>query len=184
MFIFIHVLDLWSLSSLQSHKSNSIPLHTIDNNSLYHSSSNNNNNLYDSNVNAIKNRNYNNQSNSVYYPLEAKTCHAPRLAQSNNESKKSSETLTNLPLNTVDTNNQQTSSNVSHLNYPAYFTTQKLTNSATKLSYTPYQLELLNSIYMDMKYPNSVQKTLIAKCIGITRDQVKVSIYQLTLFAN
>ena len=55
------------------------------------------------------------------------------------------------------------------------FTTQKLNNSTAKLSYTPYQLELLNSIYKDMKYPNSVQKTLIAKLIGITRDQVKVS---------
>ena len=62
-----------------------------------------------------------------------------------------------------------------HLNYQtSVFTTQKLSNSTSKLSYTPYQLELLNSIYKDMKYPNSVQKTLIAKLIGITRDQVKV----------
>jgi cell division septal protein FtsQ len=28
-----------------------------------------------------------------------------------------------------------------------------------------------------MKYPNSVQKTLIAKLIGITRDQVKVFLF-------
>ncbi len=54
------------------------------------------------------------------------------------------------------------------------FTTQKMSSATTKLSYTPYQLELLNSIYKDMKYPNSVQKTLVAKRIGITRDQVKV----------
>ena len=67
--------------------------------------------------------------------------------------------------------------NNKHLNYQtSLFTTQKLNNSSTKLSYTPYQLELLNSIYNDMKYPNSVQKTLIAKLIGITRDQVKVLI--------
>lgn len=66
------------------------------------------------------------------------------------------------------TNNSSTSV------FPTYFTTQKLSSSTTKLSYTPYQLELLNSIYDDMKYPNSVQKTLIAKRIGITRDQVKI----------
>jgi hypothetical protein len=61
--------------------------------------------------------------------------------------------------------------------YPPYFTTQKIQNTTTaKLSYTVYQLELLNAIYIDMKYPNSVQKTLIAKLIGITRDQVKVMI--------
>lgn len=59
-------------------------------------------------------------------------------------------------------------------NYPAYFTTQKIANNTSKLSYTVYQLELLNAIYCDMKYPNSVQKTLIAKLIGITRDQVKI----------
>ena len=57
---------------------------------------------------------------------------------------------------------------------PAYFTTQKIVNNTSKLSYTVYQLELLNAIYIDMKYPNSVQKTLIAKLIGITRDQVKI----------
>ncbi|CAF1011667.1 unnamed protein product [Brachionus calyciflorus] len=59
-------------------------------------------------------------------------------------------------------------------NYPAFFTTQKMANNTSKLSYTVYQLELLNAIYSDMKYPNSVQKTLIAKLIGITRDQVKI----------
>lgn len=59
-------------------------------------------------------------------------------------------------------------------NYPAFFTTQKIANNTSKLSYTVYQLELLNAIYSNMKYPNSVQKTLIAKLIGITRDQVKI----------
>ena len=59
-------------------------------------------------------------------------------------------------------------------NIPTFFTTQKIQNSTAKLSYTVYQLELLNAIYTDMKYPNSVQKTMIAKLIGITRDQVKV----------
>ena len=57
---------------------------------------------------------------------------------------------------------------------PVYFTTQKIVNNTAKLSYTVYQLELLNAIYVDMKYPNSVQKTLIGKLIGITRDQVKI----------
>jgi hypothetical protein len=65
------------------------------------------------------------------------------------------------------------SSSTNSTNYQT-FTTQKMSNATTKLSYTPYQLELLNSIYKDMKYPNSVQKTLVAKRIGITRDQVKV----------
>ena len=43
-----------------------------------------------------------------------------------------------------------------------------------RFSYTRYQLELLNGIFDDVKYPNSVQKQLIAKRVGITRDQVKV----------
>jgi hypothetical protein len=60
------------------------------------------------------------------------------------------------------------------LNYPVYFTTQKISSNSTKLSYTNFQLELLNAIYMDMNYPNSTQKTMIAAIVGITRDQVKV----------
>ncbi|XP_071081467.1 homeobox protein NOBOX-like [Haliotis cracherodii] len=43
-----------------------------------------------------------------------------------------------------------------------------------RLSYTRYQLELLNAIYSRVKYPNSTQKQLIAKRVGITRDQVKI----------
>jgi hypothetical protein len=58
---------------------------------------------------------------------------------------------------------------------PAYFTTQKIVNSTAKLSYTVYQLQVLNVIYNKMKYPNSEQKTLIAQFIGITREQVKVN---------
>lgn len=43
-----------------------------------------------------------------------------------------------------------------------------------RLSYTRYQLELLNGIYQEVRYPNTVQKQLIAKRVGITREQVKV----------
>ena len=71
----------------------------------------------------------------------------------------------------ADKNNEKT---LLANSYPAFFTTQKMANNTSKLSYTVYQLELLNAIYSDMKYPNSVQKTLIAKLIGITRDQVKI----------
>jgi hypothetical protein len=61
--------------------------------------------------------------------------------------------------------------------YPINISAQKIQNNTTKLSYTIAQLELLNSIYETMKYPNSVQKTMISKIIGITRDQVKVNIF-------
>ncbi|KAL5009148.1 hypothetical protein ScPMuIL_014729 [Solemya velum] len=43
-----------------------------------------------------------------------------------------------------------------------------------RLSYTRYQLDLLNGIYNEVRYPNSTQKHLIAKRVGITRDQVKI----------
>ncbi|XP_070180372.1 uncharacterized protein [Littorina saxatilis] len=43
-----------------------------------------------------------------------------------------------------------------------------------RLSYTRYQLELLNGIYLAVRYPNSVQKQLIAKRVGISREQVKI----------
>lgn len=50
-------------------------------------------------------------------------------------------------------------------------------NSANnpKLSYTPFQLELLNTIYSKWKHPKAEQKTFIAKCVGITRKQAMVS---------
>lgn len=59
-------------------------------------------------------------------------------------------------------------------NFPVFFTTQKIAPNTTKLSYTAFQLEVLNAIYSESKYPNSVQKTDIARLVGITRDQVKV----------
>ncbi|KAK6182869.1 hypothetical protein SNE40_010456 [Patella caerulea] len=43
-----------------------------------------------------------------------------------------------------------------------------------RLSYTRYQLELLSGIYEKVRYPNSTQKLLIAKRVGITREQVKI----------
>ncbi|KAL8612868.1 hypothetical protein ACOMHN_038123 [Nucella lapillus] len=43
-----------------------------------------------------------------------------------------------------------------------------------RLSYTRYQLELLNGIFRAVRYPNSVQKQLIAKRVGISREQVKI----------
>ncbi|BFZ07966.1 hypothetical protein BsWGS_11005 [Bradybaena similaris] len=43
-----------------------------------------------------------------------------------------------------------------------------------RLSYTRHQLEMLNGIYEEVRYPNSTQKQLIAKRIGITREQVKI----------
>ncbi|ESO82944.1 hypothetical protein LOTGIDRAFT_169764 [Lottia gigantea] len=43
-----------------------------------------------------------------------------------------------------------------------------------RLSYTRYQLELLSGIYEKVRYPNSTQKQLIAKRVGITREQVKI----------
>lgn len=84
----------------------------------------------------------------------------------------------------IKSSSSDSSQNNKHLtNYQTtIFTTQKMNNSTTKLSYTPYQLELLNSIYTDMKYPNSVQKTLVAKLIGITRDQVKVCLRLIFIF--
>lgn len=59
-------------------------------------------------------------------------------------------------------------------NLPTYLNTQKIVSNSSKLNYRDDQLILLNSIYIEFKYPNSVQKTIIAKRIGITRDQIKV----------
>ena len=53
-------------------------------------------------------------------------------------------------------------------------TTQKDPNITTeKLCYTIEQLDLLNAIYNEIRYPNSVQKTMIANIIGINREQTK-----------
>ncbi|CAH1792335.1 unnamed protein product [Owenia fusiformis] len=43
-----------------------------------------------------------------------------------------------------------------------------------RLSYTRYQLELMVGIYKEVDYPNKVQKHLIAKRVGISKDQVKI----------
>lgn len=76
-------------------------------------------------------------------------------------------------LNSSGCCSQQTSTNAATV-YPAFFTTQKAPINKDKLKYTPYQLELLNAIYMEIDYPNCNQKTLIAQVIGIKREQLKV----------
>lgn len=61
-------------------------------------------------------------------------------------------------------------------------TTQKAPNTTTeKLCYTIEQLDLLNAIYNEIRYPNSVQKTMIANIIGINREQTKA---YLIIFNN
>jgi hypothetical protein len=59
--------------------------------------------------------------------------------------------------------------------FPPFIPAQKAqNNTVVKLCYKMDQLELLNAIYSEMKYPNSVQKTMIANIIGISREQTKV----------
>ena len=60
------------------------------------------------------------------------------------------------------------------INYPLYFTTQKINANMVKLSYTMFQKNLLESVYLTMRYPNSDQKTLLSQRLGITRDQLKI----------
>lgn len=43
-----------------------------------------------------------------------------------------------------------------------------------RANYTRHQLIMLNEIFKKHKYPNSVQKTLIAKYIGVSRDQIRI----------
>ena len=43
-----------------------------------------------------------------------------------------------------------------------------------RANYTRHQLIMLNEIYKKYTYPNSLQKTLIAKYIGVSRDQVRI----------
>lgn len=43
-----------------------------------------------------------------------------------------------------------------------------------RFSYTRYQLDLLNGIFDHIRYPNSIQKEIIARRVGITSVQVKV----------
>lgn len=123
--------------------------------------------------NATYNTYYSDQAQfqqSTYYPAST-VQYQHSLAVAQNESLNQLEDSTEL---SKSTNNSDASPVETTANIPAYFTTQKIVNNTAKLSYTVYQLELLNAIYIDMKYPNSVQKTLIAKLIGITRDQVKI----------
>ena len=43
-----------------------------------------------------------------------------------------------------------------------------------RANYTRHQLIMLNEIFKKHKYPNSLQKTLIAKYIGVSRDQIRI----------
>ena len=43
-----------------------------------------------------------------------------------------------------------------------------------RANYTRHQLIMLNEIFREHKYPNSLQKTLIAKYIGVSRDQIRI----------
>ncbi|CAF0737494.1 unnamed protein product [Rotaria sordida] len=43
-----------------------------------------------------------------------------------------------------------------------------------RANYTRHQLVMLNEIFKKHKYPNSLQKTLIAKYIGVSRDQIRI----------
>ena len=43
-----------------------------------------------------------------------------------------------------------------------------------RANYTRHQLVMLNEIFQQHKYPNSLQKTLIAKYIGVSRDQIRI----------
>ncbi len=115
----------------------------------------------------------------AYYPSQASNSFGPTNESSinaNDSSEFSSDKSVNNPASNKENVPEQAATSPSSLvnKVPAYFTTQKIASNTSKLSYTTYQLQLLNAIYIDMKYPNSVQKTLIAKLIGITRDQVKI----------
>ncbi|CAF1268712.1 unnamed protein product [Adineta ricciae] len=43
-----------------------------------------------------------------------------------------------------------------------------------RANYTRHQLVMLNEIFKKHKYPNSLQKTLIAQYIGVSRDQIRI----------
>lgn len=43
-----------------------------------------------------------------------------------------------------------------------------------RANYTRHQLVMLNEIFKKHKYPNSLQKTLISKYIGVSRDQIRI----------
>ena len=75
-----------------------------------------------------------------------------------------------------DKENDDSSNQASEIcaNYPVYFTTQKINPNTAKLSYTMFQKNLLESVYLTMRYPNSDQKTILSQRLGITRDQLKI----------
>ncbi|UJR33884.1 hypothetical protein I4U23_021305 [Adineta vaga] len=67
----------------------------------------------------------------------------------------------------------------SHLPPPDNFIISSSSSSTMMLpqnraNYTRHQLVMLNEIYKKHKYPNSLQKTLIAKYIGVSRDQIRI----------
>lgn len=43
-----------------------------------------------------------------------------------------------------------------------------------RANYTRHQLVMLNELYKKLPYPNSLQKTLVAKYIGVSRDQIRI----------
>lgn len=48
------------------------------------------------------------------------------------------------------------------------------TNQPNRLQYTNRQRWLLNEIFENVPYPNSVQKNVIADRIGATREQIRM----------
>jgi hypothetical protein len=67
----------------------------------------------------------------------------------------------------------------SHLYSSGDFITSSSSSSTiilpqNRANYTRHQLIMLNEIFKEHKYPNSLQKTLIAKYIGVSRDQIRV----------
>lgn len=78
----------------------------------------------------------------------------------------------NHSLNQVGKDNPKTQPAVTKI---PEFTSSSVKNSNNpKLSYTPFQLELLNLIYSKWKHPKAEQKTFISKVVGITRKQTMV----------
>ena len=70
--------------------------------------------------------------------------------------------------------NVVTSTFVMQAIFEIYLFRTELANQKERFNYTRYQTELLNSIFEKIHYPNLRQKQLIAKRVGINKDQVKV----------
>lgn len=59
------------------------------------------------------------------------------------------------------------------------------TNQPNRLQYTNRQRWLLNEIFENVPYPNSVQKNVIADRIGATREQIRMfSFFHKFLFSR